>query len=215
MSVFLCLGNVKLFQALFRDILGKGVVQILFWEKHTHTLERRVVGSHAEELQILDGGHSLFGHILLSQDLGDFLCTVVSVIEEYHHIAFLDAAIHCAVHNWLHKLIGHAFVIRLLHGLHHVVALAALSVHKLVVGKFNAVPALITVHSIIATGDCGNHASALGKVAFHILNKAFATLRVGVTAIHKAVQIHVFKAILFGNVAQGKQVGKRAVHASR
>ena len=150
--------------------------------------------------------HTFFRHILLGEHLGDFFCAVVAIVEENHHIAFLDTSIHGAIHHRLHEFVGNAFVIRILHGLHHVVGRASHAVHELVVSQFHAVPTFIAVHSIVATSDSGNHTCALCEVIFHILNKALAAFWVGVTTVHEAVEIHFFKTIFFSNVAKRKQV---------
>ncbi len=42
--------------------------------------------------------HALFGHILLGEDNGQFLGTVVVVVEEDYNITFLDGTVETTVH---------------------------------------------------------------------------------------------------------------------
>ena len=176
--------------------------------------ERGVVGSHAVILQAWYRGHPLLGHILLSEDNSELLGAVVAEVEENHHVAFLDAAIYCAVNNGLDELIGHALVIALLDSLHHVVALATLAMHELVVGQTDALPALVAVHGIVAASDSCHHAGTLGAMLLELCHKALAALGVGVATVHKAVDIHLAKPILLGDVAQRKKVVERTMNAT-
>jgi hypothetical protein len=64
--------------------------------------------------------HALFGHILLGEDNGQFLGTVVTVVEEDYNITFLDGTVEATVHNRLDEFIRNAFVVGLLHSLGHI-----------------------------------------------------------------------------------------------
>lgn len=85
-----------------------------------YTLEAGVIRSHAVELQARNGLHALFGHILLGEDNGQFLGTVVAVVEEDYNITFLDGTVEATVHNRLDEFIRNAFVVGLLHSLDHI-----------------------------------------------------------------------------------------------
>ena len=159
-------------------------------------------------MQILDGVHALLGHILLGQHCGDFLCTVVTIIEEDNHVAFLYAAIHVGIHNRLYELIGDIVVIRFLHCSLHVGSLFTYAVYELVISNLYAIPTLVTVHGIITAYDRGYNARALLAMLLQVVDKAFSALRVGVTTIHETVQVHVLQSIFLGYVAQGKYVFK-------
>ena len=62
-------------------------------------------------LQILDGVHAGFRHIVLREHRGYFLCAVVAVVEEDHCVAFLDRAVDVGVDDRLDELVGDAGVV--------------------------------------------------------------------------------------------------------
>ena len=150
MRVLLSLGDMELLLAQVGKIFSKSVVDVFLVEKDVHALERRIVRSHAVILQAGDGVHAFFGHVMLGENNGEFLCAVVAVVEENHHVAFLDGAIEIGVVDGLDELVGHIVVIALLHGGDHIGGLLALAFNEKVVGNLDAVPAFVTVHCIIA-----------------------------------------------------------------
>ena len=111
-------------------------------------------------------------------------------------------------------LLGVAVVARL-HTRHYVIQLAALAIYDEVVGQFDSVPMLVTVHSIISADDGGHHA---GASCLHMLlqvdDKALAGHRVGVAAVHEAVDVAVGDAIQGGDIDELLEVVKRRVNAA-
>ncbi len=158
--------------------------------------------------------HVGFGDVVLGQGDCEFLGAVVAVVEEYHHVALLDAAVHGLVDNGLDEFVGHALGVRLLHSLHHVVGLLARAVHQHVVSLLDALPALVAVHGVVAAANCCDHACALLAVVLNFGQEACAALGVGVTAVHERMQIHFAQTVGLGRVAQGVEVLQRRVYAA-
>ena len=155
MGILLGLGDVQLRLAVVREILAQRVLHVLLVKEDMDALERSVVGGHAVVLQTGDGVHAFLGHVLLGEHDGQLLGAVVAVVEENHGVAFLDGAVESAVHDGLHELVGHAFVIGFLHCLHHVGSLLSGSADEHVVGFLHTCPTLVAVHGIETSHDGG------------------------------------------------------------
>ena len=200
---------MELSQTLAGQILAQSIAHVLLGEEDMHALETGIIGGHAVVLQAGDGVHTLLGHTLLCEHDGELLGTVIAVVEEDDHIAFLDGAIHSAVVDGLHELVGHALIVTFLHSLHHVGSLLALCTHEQIVGNLHSLPALIAVHGVETayhTGDsCTEHLCA---VVCHLLDKVLAALGVGIAAVHEAVYIGVLNAVSLADVEQCEQVVK-------
>ena len=171
-----------------------------------HVLEGGIIGGHAVILQARDDLHALFRHILLGQSDSDLLGAVIPEVEENHHVTLLDAAIDGRVDDGLDELIGYAFVIGFLDGSNHVIALLALTSGQHIVCHLNAVPVVVAVHSVVASNDGGDCTRTLLAVLGNGVDKSLAALRIGVTAIHEAVNIYPFQTVFLGDVAQCHQV---------
>ena len=193
---------MELLEALRCHILAEGVLHVLLVEEDMYALERCVVRSHAVVLQAGDSVHASLGHILLCEHYSEFLGSVVAVVEEDDYVALLDGAVIVAVHDGEDKLVGHALSVRLLNGLHHVAGLLALAIYEQVIGYLHALPALVAVHSVVATDDRGN----LGIVLHELADESSTALRVGVASVHEAVHVSVVDAILTGDVDEFEEV---------
>ena len=194
-SVLLCLGCMELFLALFAQELTESVLYILFREKDIHALERCIVRSHAIVLQSRYGLHALFRHILLCENLCEFLRAVVAEVDEDNHIALAYSTVYGCVCYRFDELIGHALGIALLHCLHHICGLLTLCVHNKVVSLLHAVPTLVAVHCIEASDDARNVRVVLLTYVCQLLDEAHTALRVGVATVHEAMYESVLQTI--------------------
>ena len=180
-----------------------------------HTRKRGVVRRHAVILQAGNRVHTLLGHVLLGEHDGQFLGTVIAVVEENDHVAFLDGTVDGRVVDGLHELVGHALVIAFLHGLHHVCSLMSLAADEQVVSYLDTFPALVAVHGIEAAHDAGyGSARHLGTLVGHLLDESLATLGVRVATVHEAVDIGMGDAILARDFYQLEEVLEAAVYAA-
>lgn len=173
-----------------------------------YTLEAGVIRSHAVELQARNGLHALFGHILLGEDNGQFLGTVVTVVEEDYNITFLDGTVEATVHNRLDEFIRNAFVVGLLHSLDHIRSNLAFTVYQQIVGNLHTLPTFVTVHGIETSHDGSNLAGRLLAMGSQLLNEAFTALRVGITTVHKTVDEGILDTVFLGNIAEFEQMVK-------
>ena len=158
--------------------------------------------------------HALCRHILLSEHLSELACAVVAEVDEDDHVAFLNRAVDGGVVDRLDELVGHAFVVALLHGLDQVSSLLTLALDEQVVSLLDAVPALVAVHSVEAAYDAGDVRAVVVAYLLDISDESLAALRVSVTTVHEAVYIDIFEVIFFSDLDELEEVVEAGVHAT-
>ena len=179
-----------------------------------HALETGIVRRHAIVLQARYRRHALLRHVLLSEHYGQLLGTVVAVVEENHHVAFLDSSVDRRIVDSLHKFVGHAFVVRLLHGSHHIRCLLALAFHQKVVSLFHTLPTLVAVHGVETADDGSDDATRLFAFSLQLFDETLTAFRVGVAAVHETMHVSMFDAVSLGNAAQREQMIQRGMHTT-
>ncbi len=156
-------------------------------------------------------------HILLGEYLRQLLCAVVAEVEEYHHVALAYQADGLAVrthgNNGFYEFVGYTLVVGGLDGRDHVGRGSPHTAHKGVVGHFYTLPTFIAIHGVVAAyhgGDCATGSFQMILQRFDITLTAF---RVGVAAIHKAVDVcFILNSEHLCYVAQFQQMVERRVN---
>ena len=205
-SIFFCFSNVELSLSIGSQIFAQCILYIFLIEQDMNTLERCIIRSHTVILQSRNSLHTCFRHILLSQYNSQFLCTVVTIVEEDNYITFLDSTIEVCINDRFDKFISYTFVVRFLHSLNHISSFLSSTVYQQVVSFFYTFPTFVTVHCIETTNNRSNLTSRLCTMSCQFFDKSFTTLRVCITTIHEAVDKCIFQSVFFSNVAQFEQV---------
>ena len=214
-GVLLRLGDAQLGVALPGDILAKNVHQLPVGEGDEHVGHGGVVlgGAHIGDgevallpLHVGEGG--------IHKAAGDLPGPVRAEVDEDDGVALLYLPV-LGAHDGLHKLVGDAGVIGLLHAVHRVGVLDALAPGHGVIGPLHPIPALVPIHGVVTAHDGGDlsHADlpALGRQLLHV---ALAGGGGHVAAVQEAVDIHPAQAAALGHLQQGEQVGDVAVDAA-
>ena len=125
-----------------------------------------------------------------------------------------DAAVDVAVYKRFHKLVGVLMLLRMgvvarLYTLHHIGHLTTFTMYKQIVSQFYAIPVLVAIHCVVTANDRGDssypdHIHVLLQVG----DETLARPRIGVTTVHKAMNIAVFNIICFGDVDELQQMGE-------
>ena len=217
MRVLFGFSNAQLLESFMRNPLADRIGNILLGKKHMQPRKLCVVGRHRREVK----GHLLHVlHIALREHRGELLGAVIAEIQEHNGIMRPDAADRAArivnQTDGLDELIGHAFGIGLLNGLPHVAHRLALALAQKRIGLVNALPALVSVHCIIAADHACNRAR---KLAFlharkHMPNKPRSASGIGVAAVHEGMHIGLLNAFLLGKFQKALQVLERGMHAA-
>ena len=191
--VLLGFGNANLGFAVRGQHLAQGVVQVVLLEHRRHAHKRVVVVGEGEVVQV-QPLHLKSVVVLLRQHLRDFTAPVGAEVEAQHHVAVLDSgqrlAIGPGLHNGLQKLIRHAVLVLLLHGLNQVLRGRPDAVHQQVVGHLHPFPAAVAVHGVVAAHHRGNLGAGALHVQFQVVDEADAALRVGVAPVGEGVHEH-------------------------
>ena len=153
-------------------------------------------------MKILHCSHSFLWHILLSEHLSEFFRAIVTIVNEDNYIAFFDNSVYFAVVDWLDKLVGYAFIITFLHSLHHVISLLSFALYKQIIGLFHTIPSLIAVHCIESSNNTCDVSTIVLAAVLNLFYKAFTTLWVGISAVHKAMNIYIFESVFLANFNQ-------------
>ena len=85
--------------------------------------------------------------------------------------------------------------------------MVALAVDKGSVGLLLAVPVVVAVHGVITAGDTGDLADAqLVQLGLQVSQEALTAVRVGVTAVHDAVQVDILCAHVLSHFQHAEPV---------
>ncbi len=216
MGILFGLGDAQLLESLLRHPLADGIGHVLLIEENVQPRELGVVRGHAAIVE-RQGVHAGLGHILLRQHNGKLLRAVVAVVEEDYHVVGPDRAHGLAVgvdpHDGLDELVGHVGVIGFLYGGGHVGSMLADAVDQGVVGDLHALPTLVAVHGVIPADDRSDLARRSGQMLLQLLDEALAAARVGIAAVHEAMDERIVDLVLGGDVAQLEKMLQRRVHA--
>ena len=214
-GVLLGLGYAQLGQIILGEVLAKGVLKALGLIGHVHVGHGGVVLGHAHVGEGEETSPPFEARkVRVDQGAGYLPCPVGAEVVEDNGVAALDRL--CALHHrGHHKLVGDVLVIGVLHSAYRAFGLLALAVDHGGIGLFDALPAVITVHGVVAAHDRGHLAHADFLEFFHeLLHIVLAAGGGHVPAVQEAVDEHLLKASLFRHFQKGVQVGVMAVHAA-
>ncbi len=216
--------NSQLFFAELCKILAEGVRHRRFGERYVQTLELRVVDGKADVYGVDKARFSLErralgnNEFLLGNSAGNLPCTVGAEVEAYYAVALFNQADGLSVFKYvggLDELVGHALIITRLDGLQRVVALVAVAEGEHVVRLLGSVPVVVSVHCEVSSANGRDFADAY---FFHFGLKfgqiPDARSGGGVSAVHKAVDEHVFKPEVFRHFQKRVNVRYVAVNAA-
>ena len=215
MGVFLRLGNAELFEALLGDVLAEGVHQRLRLEGHLHVRHRGVILRHADVSKREEAVFALeAGEVRVDKGAGDLAGAVGTEVEEDHRVVRLDLAASGA-HNRHDKLVGHVVGVGVGHGLHRVAALHALAVYHRGIRLFDAIPAVVTVHGVVAAHDRRDLSDAdLAELFAAGGDEVLAGAGRHVTAVEQGMDVNLLQAVTLGQLHKAVKMGDVAVHAA-
>ena len=215
-GVLLSFCYAELLEAGAGDGFSQSISHFLLGEEDMESLERCVIGGKGAVVQ-RNGVHAVLWHVVLGEDCGEFAGAVVTEVVEYDGISrfnFGEGLATCCDDDGLDEFVCHPFVIRGLDALERMLVLDALALDKHVIRLFDAFPALVAVHSVEAAADGCNLAGGLSHLLFQLLHEAVAAAGVSVAAVHKAVYIHFFYALVLCLRKELVQMLKGGMHAA-
>ena len=201
MRVLLGLSDTQLGQAVFREILAEGVDELLRLEGDVDVGHGRVILRHAD---VGDGEATVpalkAGEIVIDKGAGDLTRSVGTEVVEDDAVARFDG-VAARDHGRQHELVCHAVIIAVLHRLYGIGLLYALAVDDRRIRLFDALPAIISVHRVVASADGSDLADADLLALFNCLRDIF--LRAGrgyVTAVEERVDVDLSQTLALGKL---------------
>ena len=213
MGILLRLGDAQLGHAHAAEILAQPVLHRDARPRHQHVGHGGVVLRVAH----IGGGEELpleAVKIRIHDGAGDLPGAVGTVVEENDAVIVADGAIAVDDHR-LHELVGHAVGVAGGHRRRRVAVVVAFTIHHGVVGHLHALPALVTIHGVVASHHRGDPAHAqLGAFVLQLLHEALAAGGGHVPPVQEAVDIHLRQPLVLGHLQQGEQVLDVGVYAA-
>src|SRR4051812_10804437 len=133
--------------------------EVICFKNHMHIFECLIVLRHGGIMQV-QLMHVKLVHVHLSEYICDLTAAVGTEVKADSHIAILYSSNRLPAcignHSWQNKFVGNLFKIGLLYSVYSTIGNFTNSIHQGIVCQFNAVPALVTVHSIVAPAHGSN-----------------------------------------------------------
>ena len=215
MRVLFRFRNAKLLQPQARHVFADGVDDVFLVEENVEPLEGGVVRGHRRERERL--------HIALRglrENARELARAVVAEVEEDDGVAILNAADGAAgsirPHDGLHEFIGDAGGVGVFDRLHKILRRRALPVNEEVVGLFDALPALVAVHRVVASDHAREHCTLArgGKLLLKALYEPEAALRIRVAPVHEGMNEYLADPFFFSKINKGEEVLEACMHAA-
>ena len=155
---------------------------------------------------------------IIAESSGDLTCTVRTEVEEYNRVLIRNNSYRLAVlldYSRKNELVCLAVIIGSLYSLSCICSLNALALGKCVVSKLNTIPAVVTVHCIVTSGNNTNLTYAkLIHLCLKLLDISFSGCRRCVTAVKEAVYVNFLKSFILRHLKKSEKMGDVAVNTS-
>ena len=189
-----------------------------FVECYQFVLDRIIILCEAYECSI-QSLHSLKAfEIIIAESSCDLSCTVRTEVEEYNGILIRNGCNRFAVfldHCRKYELIGLAIIIGSLNCCRSICSLYSFALCKSFVCKLYTIPAVITVHCIVTSGNHTDLTNAdLFHLGFQLLYKLFTGCRRCVTSVQEAVYVNFLKSFSLGHLKKSIEMGIVAVYTT-
>ena len=156
MGIFFSLCNAQLPQTTLSHNLTQGIVNFLRWIGHRCS-NSSIILRHAGEMNGTSTGRTFkIREVLINYCPGNFTCSIGTEVGKNHTIPSLNASIYAFNSEGNDELIGHPSCIGGLNTSSSGNSSFTLALHHSGIGLSQTLPALITVHSIVATTHSSN-----------------------------------------------------------
>ena len=195
MRIFFGFRNAQLVQSMLRQYFTQGILNLLR-RKGYRGSNRCIILRHAHIIyRACALGTCKIRELLIMQRTGNFTCSVRTEVEENYTVTGSNFAVYTVNSKGLNELIRYACSIGCLYADSSACGLAALAQHQCFIGTLHALPALITVHCVIASTDGSNLAYAnLRHTLFQLTDIFKSCFRTDITAVEEGMHINLSQA---------------------
>ena len=218
MSILLCLGNTGLFHVMSRKEFSECICDLFFYKGYLLVRDCHIIlcEAHISCLYSLASVESC--EVIIAECSGDLSCPVRTEIKEDNGISILYRCCRSAVFHNYHghnKLICHIFIIGSLNSLCRGNRFVSLALYKCSVGFLHAIPAVITVHGIVAACNRSNLPySDLFHFGFQLFHILFSGCRRRITSVKEAVYVYLLDSLSLCQLKKSVNMCIVAVHAA-
>ena len=218
MCIFLCLGDTCLCHIVSCKVLTEGIVKKNLVECYQLILDGIIILCEAYECGIQSLCSLKALKIVITESSCDLSCTVRTEVEEYNGILIRNSCNRFAVlldNSRKHKFICLVIIIGSLNCCCSICSLYAFALCKSFICKLNTIPAVITIHCIITSGDHTDLTNAdLFHFSFQLLYKLFTGCRRCVTSIQEAVYVNFLESLSLCHLKKSVEMCIVAVYAT-
>ena len=163
MCIFLCLGDTGLGLSMSCQILTEGIVKFYFLKCNDGIRDGCIILSetYVGQIQLLLSCKSI--KLICTECSGDLSCTVRAEVEKDHGIFVLNGCYRLAVFHYntrFYELVMYFFFVRVCHCAHRALCRNAFAFGQCLISQLYTIPAVITVHCIIAAHNGSNLTNA-------------------------------------------------------
>ena len=215
MRIFFSFGDSELRQTGFADSFAEPVADT-FGRVGNFDVQAFLVLRHRHERQsdeFFDARETF--KFRIGKGVREFASTVGAEVEENHAVALFHAVI-IADNDGDNKFVGNLVVVGFFNRRGGIRFFRRVSFGNGVVGFLHAVPALIAVHCVVATGNRSDLPNANFLDFFFERGEIFSgRTRRNVAPVQKCVHVNFFNALVLGKFQQAVKVVGVAVNAAR
>ena len=216
--VLLCLSDTCLCHIVSCKIFTECIVKKNFVECYQFVLDGIIILCEAYECSIQSLCSLKALKIVITESSCDLSCTVRTEVEEYNGILIGNSCNRFAIlldNSRKHKFICLVIIIGSLNCCCSICSLYAFALCKSFICKLNTIPAVITIHCIITSGDHTDLTNAdLFHFSFQLLYKLFTGCRRCVTSVQEAVYVNFLKSFSLGHLKKSIEMGIVAVYTT-
>ena len=218
MRILLCLGDSCLCHAVRCQILAKCVLKLHFLESNFLVRDRHIILGKADIFHILSRASVKSVKFIGTEGSCDLTCAIRAEVEEDHGIFVLDRRYRLAVlgnRGRYEELIRHILCVGSFHCSNSALCGLSLALGQHIICLLHTIPAVITVHRIIASGNRSNLTDAqFCHLCFQCLDKSLTGSRSRVTSVQEAVYVYILYALSLGKLEQTVQMCNMAVYTT-
>ena len=218
MSILLCLSDTCLLQIVSCKELSECICDLFLHKCNQFIRNRHIILCEAYICGLYSFASVKSCEIIITECSCDLSCTVRTEVKEDNGISVFYRRCRSAVFHNYHRhneLICHILIIRSLNSLYSGICLISLSIYESSVGFLYAVPAVITIHCIVASCNCSDLAHTdFFHLCFQLFYILFSGCRRCVTSVKEAVYIYFLDSLSLCQLKESVNVRIVAVYAS-
>ena len=217
-SIFLCLSDTNLCHIMSCKVFAKCILKKYFVEGNQFVLDCLIIvcKTYICEVKFLCSLEAF--ELVIAECSGDLTCTVRTEVEEYNGIFVLNGCNRFAVffdYSRKYEFICLVSIVGSLNCCCSVCAFDAFAFCQCFVCKLYTIPAVISVHCIVTSGNNTDLTNTdFFHLCFKLFDEFFTGCRRSVTSVKEAMYINFLKSLSFSHLKQCIEMSIVAVYTT-